>query len=313
MVGLAMAADVPHSFGTGGVISATKFNENFTYIANRLWDLNGSNLYYNGGNVGVGTTDPAVKLEVKASAHPGATPLIRASAYSTSSAIDLIGLDMYSNYPSADYSVAQLVYGHGGAYVNPAFNIQVADSPKVLQTRMTIDSTGDVGIGTTAPDKLLHLQKGSDETILHLRSGGTNGSVYTGIEFAAQHEPKAAIYFQRGFNAGSGGNGFWSTGSLVFATDSVHDDNPVSISDVKMVIDHDGNVGIGTTNPLSLLTVGDNPTSGGILSVVGSGTSTGAEIQQTGSTNILNLRNASTAVMVVQNVGNRHWNYRAIS
>ncbi|MCP4751744.1 MAG: tail fiber domain-containing protein [Proteobacteria bacterium] len=65
-VGLATAADIPHTFGTGGVISATKFNENFSYIVDRLWDKNGTDLYYNdGGNVGIGTTSPGVKLEVE--------------------------------------------------------------------------------------------------------------------------------------------------------------------------------------------------------------------------------------------------------
>ncbi|MCP4752297.1 MAG: hypothetical protein GY866_15500, partial [Proteobacteria bacterium] len=64
-VGLAMAADIPHSFGTGGVISATKFNENFTYIIDRLWDKSGSNFYYNGGNVGIGTTEPNAKFAVQ--------------------------------------------------------------------------------------------------------------------------------------------------------------------------------------------------------------------------------------------------------
>ncbi len=66
-VGLAMAAEIPHTFGTGGVISATKFNENFTYIVDRLWDKNGSNLCYDGVNVGIGTTGPLANMDVRSS------------------------------------------------------------------------------------------------------------------------------------------------------------------------------------------------------------------------------------------------------
>ncbi len=63
-LGLATAADIPHTFGTGGVISATKFNENFTYIVDRLWEKTGSDLYYSAGKVGIGTTSPSAALDV---------------------------------------------------------------------------------------------------------------------------------------------------------------------------------------------------------------------------------------------------------
>ncbi len=58
------AISIPHTFSTGEVISATSHNENFSYIASRLWDLSGSNLFYTSGDVGIGTSSPSEKLEV---------------------------------------------------------------------------------------------------------------------------------------------------------------------------------------------------------------------------------------------------------
>ena len=55
---------VPHNFIGGTSISASKMNENFSYLAQRVWDISGSNLFYNDGNVGIGTSTPAEKLEV---------------------------------------------------------------------------------------------------------------------------------------------------------------------------------------------------------------------------------------------------------
>jgi len=62
---LVFAATIPNTFNTGGVISATKFNDNFSYIASRLWELSGSDLSYTAGKVGIGTASPGAKLEVK--------------------------------------------------------------------------------------------------------------------------------------------------------------------------------------------------------------------------------------------------------
>ena len=61
---IAFAATIPNSFIAGDPISASKFNDNFSYIISRLWDLSGTDLYYNSGNVGIGTTSPGKKLEV---------------------------------------------------------------------------------------------------------------------------------------------------------------------------------------------------------------------------------------------------------
>ncbi len=49
---------------TGSTIVASDIKDNFDYLYGQLWQKNGSDVYYNTGNVGVGTTEPSNKLEV---------------------------------------------------------------------------------------------------------------------------------------------------------------------------------------------------------------------------------------------------------
>ncbi|RPH31509.1 MAG: hypothetical protein EHM93_13405, partial [Bacteroidales bacterium] len=51
------------------------------------WPQNGSNIYYNGGNVGIGTTAPACKFNI-----------IDASNYQTSTGLSLGSLTVANNY-----------------------------------------------------------------------------------------------------------------------------------------------------------------------------------------------------------------------
>lgn len=59
---LAWAAQ--NAFIDGTVISAADVNNNFNELYAAKWGVNGSNFYYNGGNVGVGTDTPGEILDV---------------------------------------------------------------------------------------------------------------------------------------------------------------------------------------------------------------------------------------------------------
>jgi hypothetical protein len=153
------------------------------------------------GNVGIGTSSPATKLDVLGSINSGvrvsdgtATGIIYASSEATNSIV----VGTTTNHPLV-------------LYTNNA-------------PRITIDSSGNVGIGTSSPANLLHLYKAS-------------GGNYSIIENTSG---KAA------FGVGSGGE---VTISAESATNVIRFLNNSGATE-RMRIDASGNVLVGTSSQI---------------------------------------------------------------
>ena len=160
----------------------------------------------NSGNVGIGTSSPASPLHVNTSGH---TDLFIQSGTSHSSTISL--------GDSGDQDIGQIGYSNASNFMNFATN---------ASERMRIDSSGNVGIGETSPDKLLHL-----------KSSGATGIV---IESTTNAQNLDIDFYN---NAGSAQGRIRyaeGAGSFSFAPN-------VSASDA-LIIDYSGNVGIGTSS-----------------------------------------------------------------
>jgi hypothetical protein len=148
-------------------------------------------------------------------------------------------------------------------------------------TRMTIDTSGNVGIGTTSPGSLLEL------------FGTSNGM----IRFTYSGTRTWAI-----------GNSSTNDGAFRFYD--------VSASAERMRIDSSGNVGIGTTSPASVsgynALVVNGTTNGGLIEIQKSGTDQGRiygtgsafRIENTSSTPIVFLQNTGTEYMRIDSSGN---------
>lgn len=190
------------------------------------------------GNVGIGTTSPASPNSVNRFLH-------------------IHNADHSSLVMSDDSNTWEIVSNN---------NLTVRDG---TDTRLTVDTSGNVGIGTTAPASLLDLRT---TTAGNLTSGSTRlGSVIT-----LHHEAQ----WENGYTGGDFLGGIeWSSGdsstgegtraairtdvSTYYNTNSmrfyVAASNSTTLTE-RMQIRYDGNVGIGTTNPVHTLDIDDGAT-----------------------------------------------------
>ena len=168
----------------------------------------------NAGQVGIGTTSPGDLLEV---ASTGSSRIRIESGDSGASSLDL-----YDN-------------GSLGARVNcdSSNNLELMAGGRTAADLIINTTTGNVGIGTTAPVTPLHVHRtDSAGPIIHFTNSTTGATDSDGASFGIDSNENAQIW-QREANA------------IVFGTSN----------DEKVRIDSSGNVGIGTTTPAATLDV----------------------------------------------------------
>jgi len=257
-----------------------------------------------GGNVGIGTTNPNARLNVKSTGsttdqitltHSGNTVnvvaigqenshgslilrannsinKVRLSAAGNSSYIldSNVGigttspaytLDVNGGFHSSNITIADGIYHEGDT--NNYF--QFATDTQIFATagseRIRITSAGKVGIGTTAPSHLLHVESASTNARALIKTTGT-GNITAGVQivcndsdlfFGAADDGYTAVpeYSGKAFLQGNGGD---------FAIVNMSDNLEFyaggrTSTDKHMVINSSGNVGIGTNNPSAKLDV----------------------------------------------------------
>ena len=200
------------------------------------WTTAGSTIYYNGGNVGIGTTTPGYKLDVSGS--------VNATQFCIS------GANCISTWPS----------GGGGTLTGSAsglnFYIPKWTGATALGNSQIYDNGANVGIGTTAPNHKLAISgTGSGLSFYsdNAQSLGTNAllsrivaqSTYGGTGNAAGSSA-AEIKFLTGTDV-------WYKGQIAFFTNNT--DSTAGLAVEQMRITNAGNVGIGTASPSQKLDV----------------------------------------------------------
>jgi hypothetical protein len=256
------------AFTALGVTYGASFgvNASGTYItsdANTVFSVSGSETMRisSAGNVGIGTTTTTYKLNVGGASGPTTTPTAIAldSTYASADQWDRLKFYMYKDgtqsYGLGLGSVADMQYwaGSSSTGVHRFFTSQTE--------RMRIDSSGNVGIGTSSPANRLHIA-GSPGTLLRL-DGGAGG---TGTR---------DIFFSEFDTAAYGGIIRYDSAADLFTFGTVENSTVINAINVPRST---GNVGIGTTSPGQKLTVAGTieTTSGGVKYPDGTTQTTGA-------------------------------------
>lgn len=117
-----------------------------------------------------------------------------------------------------------------------------------------LESTGDVGIGTLAPSAKLHIRSSGTSgqldynLIVQKTVVSDNDNSGVGILFSAEccgSFGKSAIVHER--------TGSYGIGNLYFLNNNMINTNTPTLSDARMTINSNGNVGIGTQTPSAKL------------------------------------------------------------
>jgi len=271
--------------GTGSTYLASYYNLNFITKSTTADQSFVRMTVLQNGNVGIGTTSPTAKLEVKGTGTTSATTnlLLQNSAASTlMTVLDDGKVGIGTTTPAAKLDVAGDI--KAGATSKLYFNTAVtfAGSPSgsnilelqgykhlTLQTyndaveaqyisfaprlveAMRIIPGGNVGIGTTSPTNQLHIHSDTNDDFALRIEGSTNNAsgVWTGIGIGGESSnTKAGLLFE---DIGAS----YARGKLHLCVNNEANQNSATPANARLTISNDGNVGIGTTSPTAKLEI----------------------------------------------------------
>ena len=184
-----------------------------------MWQNSAGKLFYNDGNVGIGTTGPSTKLHVE-----GLTRITEGgnTAFYSGNYVRLFNSQAYE-FRNSGGSVIASINLNGDSYFNG----------------------GKVGIGVTGPTNQLHVHTDTDNAYAIRIEGSTNNGagVWTGLGIGGEStNSKSALLFE---DIGES----YARGKLHLCVNNELNQNNATPADAKLTIRNDGNVGIGTTSP----------------------------------------------------------------
>ena len=198
------------------------------------------------GNVGIGTSSPYRHLHIHENSNNPVYLRLSNNESASSGETQVAGFDI-----ALDGDNVSFINREGGWF---GF-----DTPSSGGRRMTILGNGNVGIGTNSPETHLQVEKLNGTASISIRSNSTTQSsrvavLYFGnsLDSGSNNGLKAGIFST---NDGIGGSN--ATQQLDFCINNANTwTTDATISDSKMTIRSDGNVGIGTSSPNYILDFG---------------------------------------------------------
>ena len=268
-VGIGVAPS--HKLDVAGDINFTgSLLQNGSAFQGSKWSTSGSDIYRSSGNVGIGTNSPGAPLQITASGDTKTTGTPASN-----------GLYVYNPTNSANQDACIAVRVAGSSAGDPFVSFDVAndagwcmgidnsDSNKFKfcnnwydlnqDAKMTIDTSGNVGIGTTSPTARLDVEynQGTLSSYnysttstwhgkgLRLAGGSNSGGFLYG------HDINHSIFLRQSPFSTNDHNAYCNVGYHAFYTGG-HIQNQTE----RLRITSDGKVGIGTTNPTHQLHIG---------------------------------------------------------
>jgi hypothetical protein len=209
------------------------------------------------GNLGIGTTTPNAKLEVYSDGSIAQGAEIRLQ-HANNNSTDIVSTVNFANNAG---SVAMIQAGTTGAN-NSGYISLFTDNAGTSAERMRIISDGKVGIGTDAPEAKVQIR---DTSLNVFTAVGEHANYHMFINGSSTDDTGSALGFGGVADVGAAivskriGTNYKS--NLLFYTK----DSTISAvaPTLAMTIQSDGNVGIGTTAPSSLLHIYENDSTQG--------------------------------------------------
>jgi len=259
------------------------------------------------GNIGIGTAIPDSILTVKAATANVGLPVIKASVSGFANGYTLIGdnytagesqLNLGISYPTSNgvlsrgvkvsstannvflssqdqyslYSQAFVLQSDGSfRFLNTSTSANTpVDTAVSLSERMRITKDGDVGIGTTSPDGLLHVSAGTQgdaRLILEADTDNNDENDVPQIWFKADGGTTEGLIGLNNNFLDIMSNSSILNGIRFFtgSTSNIGTTDPYTGATEKMRIMPNGNVGIGNTNPTQKLDVTGKTRSKGLI------------------------------------------------